>query len=120
MLQEVKRRLDAYDPDGARTLWMKNSEIGHYEMARQGSEITTEALPEGEARLQIRTQFPTANFTLSLETAAKRVQANGHDLRPVTSRRDFRSGTYLVEAGRTTFAAFDLPVGVTTLQVAQV
>ncbi|MBM3215342.1 hypothetical protein FJZ36_10560, partial [Candidatus Poribacteria bacterium] len=27
VLRDVKRRLDAYDPDGTRTLWMKNSEI---------------------------------------------------------------------------------------------
>ncbi len=30
VLQEVKRRLDQYDPDGSKTRWMKLSEIGHY------------------------------------------------------------------------------------------
>jgi hypothetical protein len=40
VLKDVKQRLDAYDPDGTKTLWMKNSEIGHYWMARELSDVT--------------------------------------------------------------------------------
>jgi len=109
VLKEVKRRLDTYDPDRTKTLWMKNSEIGHYWMARELSDIT--GTQEG---VQVRTKFPTADFTLALNVAARRVQLNGSDLRPVRSRRDFRSGTFLVEGGQT-FVAFDLAAGETTL-----
>lgn len=47
VLKEVKRRLDAWDPDRTKTLWMKTSEIGHYWMARELSDITVEQ-GEGE------------------------------------------------------------------------
>jgi len=124
ILKEVHRRLTAYDPDGTRTLWMKTSEIGHYWMARELSDIAVEGGEgtEGTAgdgrgrRIRIETKFPTANFTLSLDAAAQRVQVNGRDLRPVSSRRDFRSGTFLVE-GRQTFVAFELACGETVLAV---
>lgn len=109
VLKTVKRRLDAYDPDRTKTLWMKNSEIGHYWMARKLSDI---AAVSGGVR--IRTHFPTRNFTLSLDVSAKRVQIAGQDLRRVQSRRDFRSGTILVEGDRT-FIAFDLGAGETNV-----
>ncbi len=111
VLKTVKRRLDAYDPDHTKTLWMKNSEIGHYWMARQLSDIVAQ-----DQRIQIRTQFPTANFTLALGAAVKRVQVKGIDLKPVRSRRDFRNGTFLVESQQT-FAAFDLGIGETVLSI---
>jgi len=115
VLKEVKRRLDAYDPDHTRTLWMKNSEIGHYWMARTLSDFRVEngATPDQE-RLRIETEFPTRNFTLSLDAGARRVRVDRGDLRPVRSRRDFHAGTFLVE-GRRTFIAFDLPTGATTV-----
>ncbi|MCS6858781.1 MAG: hypothetical protein NZT92_00510 [Abditibacteriales bacterium] len=118
VLKEVKRRLDAYDPDGTKTLWMKNSEIGHYWMARELSDIKLGNWETGKlGEVKIATQFPTSNFTLSLDDcAAKRVQVNGNDLRQVQSQRDFRSGTFLVE-GKTTFVAFDLKVGETGIAV---
>jgi hypothetical protein len=53
---------------------------------------------------------------LSTDTPVQRVQVNGSDLRAISSRRDFRSGTFLSEAGRT-FIAFDLPEGETVLTV---
>lgn len=109
VLKEVKRRLDAYDPDRTKTLWMKTSEIGHYWMARQLSDITSEA-----NHVRIRAKFPTANFTLSLDVPTKRVVVNDRDLRQARSRSDFRGGTFLVEGGRT-FIAFDLGAGETTL-----
>jgi hypothetical protein len=111
VLKTVKRRLDAYDPDHTKTIWMKNSEIGHYWMARQLSEIVAQG-----QYVHVRTQFPTANFTLALDVAAKRVQVKSSDLKRVQSRRDFRAGTFLVE-GTQTFAAFDLGVGETVLSM---
>jgi len=66
-------------------------------------------------RVQIRTQFPAADFTLALDVPALRVQAKGADLRRVQSRRDFCGGTFLVE-GKQTFVAFDLGVGETVIE----
>ncbi len=119
VLRDVKRRLDAYDPDGTKTLWMKNSEIGHYWMARELSDIEVEKKNAvTEEYVRIDTKFPTANFTLSADTAAKRIRVNGSDLRQVQSRGDFRSETFLVE-GKQTFVAFELAVGETTLTVSR-
>ena len=114
VLKEVKRRLDAYDPDGTRTLWMKHSEIGHYWMARQLSDIVVQPAGNGELRAQIDTQFPTADFTVALSGRMRRVRVDGHDLQPVHDRRSLRQGTYLVEGGQT-FAALDLALGTTAL-----
>jgi hypothetical protein len=126
VLKEVKRRLDAYDPDGTKTLWMKNSEIGHYWMARQLSELRVqEDASEKECTIHVTTRFPTDNFTLTIhDWTANRVQVyppyvgrvNGEDLPQVKSRRDFRSGAFLVE-GNETFVAFKLPLGGATLIV---
>jgi len=129
VLKEVKRRLDAYDPDRTKTLWMKNSEIGHYWMARQLSELSVEEDASGQkCTIRVTTKFPTDNFTLAIrDWAAQRVQMNGDpapressgtDLRQVKSRRDFRSGTFLVE-GKETFVAFNLAMGGTTLMVSR-
>jgi hypothetical protein len=117
VLKEVKRRLDAFDPDHTRTLWMKTSEIGHYTMARTLSDIRVEggATPDAE-RLCIETKFPTHNFTLSLDVAAGRVKVGGSEARLARSRRDFHAGTFLVEGGRT-YVAFDLPAGMTTATI---
>jgi len=111
VLKTVKRRLDAYDPDRTKTIWLKNSEIGHYWMARQLSDVTVQG-----QHVHVRTQFPTPNFTLALGVAAQRVQVKGIDLKRVPSRRDFRSGTFWIE-GQQTFAAFDLVAGETVLSV---
>jgi hypothetical protein len=118
VLKEVKQRLDAYDPDRTKTVWMKNSEIGHYWMARQLSELSVQDSADGSSRtIRVTTQFPADNFTLALhDCLAKRLQVNGADLREVKSQRDFRSGTFLA-AGKETFAAFDLAAGDTTLSV---
>jgi len=110
----VKRRLDAYDPDGTRTRWMKTSAIAHYWMARRLSEVTVDEAPGGTPTVRIETQFPCADFTLRLDRTAQRMRIDGIDLRRVQSRTDFRSGTYLVE-GDDSYAAFDLGNGVTTL-----
>lgn len=118
VLKEVKRRLDAYDPDGTKTLWMKNSEIGHYWMARELSELWVEEdASRRECTIHVTTKFPTDNFTLAIrDRAAQRVQMNGTDLRQVKTRRDFRSGVFLVE-GRETFVAFKLAMRGATLTV---
>ena len=119
VLKTVKQRLDAYDPDGTKTQWMKNSEIGHYWMARQLSDITVRAEDAtGRTNIEIDTKFPTANFTISIHSPVKRAQINQVDLRQVQSRRDFCSGTFLVE-GKQTFAAFELPIGNTLLTIYQ-
>ena len=112
VLKEVKKRLDAYDPDQTKTIWMKNSEIGRYWMARELSDLSLQG-----TECRINTKFPTENFTLALhDWAAKRVQVNGTDLREVKSQRDFRSETFRV-ADQQTFLAFNLKAGDTVLSV---
>jgi len=114
VLQEVKRRLDRYDPDGTRTRWMKTSEIGHYWMARQLSDLAVTSLGAGGWQLTVDTHFPTEDFTLSVDRALVRVQVDGADLRPVSARRELRAGTFWVD-GRRTVLAFDLREGMTTI-----
>lgn len=119
VLKEVKRRLDTYDPDGAKTRWMKTSAIGHYAMARELSDISTTATGAGVWQIAIDTQFPTADFTLTLNVPAQRIQVNGVDLRQVYSRQNFQEGTFLVEE-KQTILAFVLPIGHTVVQVTEV
>ena len=119
VLKTVKARLDAYDPDGTKTLWMKTSEIGHYYMARELTDITAPpvgAVSNRTQQINLSTQFPTANFTLAIDTPIRHIQINGWDLREVQSRRDFQSNTFLSE-NKQTFVAFDLAVGDTILQL---
>jgi len=111
VLREVKRRLDAFDPERSKTLWMKNSEIARYAMARELTDLETKTSDEGGVTVA-RTRFPTPNFTLRWEGVARRVRVNGVELRRVDSRRALAMGTYLVE-GKTTVAAFDLQEGET-------
>ena len=113
ILKTVKSRLDNYDPDGTKTLWMKTSEIGHYWMAREFTEIT---VLEKQQQVNIATQFPTANFTLTLDSPIRHIQVNGWDLREVRSRRDFQRDTFLSE-GKQTYVAIDLEIGDTELVV---
>lgn len=116
VLQAVKRRLDAFDPDGSRTLWMKTSEIGHYQMARDLSHIAVEPGGAGETTLRIRTAYPTARFTIAVDTPARRIQVDDADLRPVGTRRAFTEGTFLVEGPRV-YAAFALTEGETRVRM---
>lgn len=114
-LKTVKRRLDALDPDRTRTLWVKTSDIARYEMAKTLGRITLGPASEaGASVLTVTTKFPAANFTLTLNRAAKRLQLGPTDLREVHSVRDFRSATFLTEGPRT-HLAFDLPEGTTEL-----
>jgi hypothetical protein len=116
VLKTVKARLDNYDPDGTKTLWMKNSEIGHYSMARELTEIT---VIEQQQQINLSTQFPTANFTLAIDAPIRHIQVNGWDLREVHSRRDFQKDTFLVEGNQQTFVAFDLEIGETQLALTE-
>jgi len=111
VLKELKRRLDAYDPDGSKTIWMKNSEIGHYWMARELSEITPAA--DG---VTVTTRFPTENFTLRLDGPARGVRVDGKDITEAGSRAAFRSGKYLAE-GDDVYVAFDLAEGETKVEL---
>ena len=124
VLKTVKARLDNYDPDRTKTLWMKTSEIGHYWMARELTNISVSergvSCPPEKAgsgvvqKINLSTQFPTANFTLAIDAPIRHVQVNAWDLREVRSRRNFQSDTFLVE-GSQTFIAFDLEIGETEL-----
>ncbi|MCX5646920.1 MAG: twin-arginine translocation signal domain-containing protein [Phycisphaerae bacterium] len=118
VLKEVKKRLDAYDPDKSKTIWMKNSEIGHYWMARELSDLSVTDGAGGPGRtIRIATKFPTDNFTLAIHgCTARRLQVGGTDLRQVQSQRDLGSGTFLA-TDKDTFVAFDLKAGDTTLSV---
>ncbi|MCC6443610.1 MAG: hypothetical protein IT210_09180 [Armatimonadetes bacterium] len=114
VLKEVKRRLDAYDPDGTKTLWMKNSEIGHYWMAKELSDITPREGENGEGVVEVNTRFPSERFTLAMDAPARFVRVNGAELKPARSRLDFRSGAFMTE-GHRTYIAFDLKDGKTEI-----
>ena len=114
ILKTVKARLDDYDPDGTKTLWMKTSEIGHYWMARELTDVVVGRHRSPVTPVYLSTQFPTANFTLAIDAPIRRIQVNGWDLREVYSRRDFQSDTFLRE-DKQTFVAFDLEIGETEL-----
>lgn len=116
VLQEVKRRLDAYDPDGTRTRWMKFSEIGHYWMARRLSEVSVSDESDAGCTVAVETRFPTADFTLTVDQPAVQVTVNGVPLRPVQSRTQLAEGTFWVDGGRTAFA-FELLEGKSELTV---
>jgi len=116
ILQEVKRRLDAYDPDGSRTRWMKFSEIGHYWMARELSDLVVTAATPNSCTLAIETRFPTADFTLAVEGTATAVTVNGQPLRQVSSRQTFAQQTFWIDEGRT-YLAFALAEGSTTVDL---
>ena len=112
VLKEVKRRLDAYDPDGSKTLWMKTSEIGHYWMARELSQIEADG-----GAITITTRFPTDRFTLRVaDFQARGIRVGGQELRRVANTRDFGEGTFLVD-GKDTVVAFALPTGQTQIQM---
>lgn len=112
VLKTVKSRLDNYDPDGTKTLWMKTSEIAHYWMARKFTDIT---VLEEIRQIHLNTKFPTANFTLRLDEHVQRIQINGWDIRQVYSLRDFQRDTFFLD-DKQTLVAFDLDIGDTILE----
>ncbi len=112
VLKTVKTRLDYLDPDGTKTIWMKTSEIGHYWMARELSKIIVN---RDQSEIIVSTQFPTANFTIVIDTPLNGLKINGGEIRRVNSLRDFQRDTFLVE-GKETKIAFDLEIGETTLE----
>jgi len=114
VLKEVKRRLDAWDPDGSRTRWMTLSAIGRYAMARELSQIDA-----AEGTVTVRTQFPTEAFTLRLGGCqARGIRVGREALRRVASARDLRDGTFLPD-GRDTVLAFSLPIGESEIHILQ-
>ena len=117
VLKTVKRRLDAYDPGGVKTRWMKTSEIGRYWMARQLSDITVTPQGDGGWQITIHTNFPTPTFTLAVATQTNHVQVNGQTLHEVSTVAALTSGTYLAQA-KETVLAFDLAQGTTTIIIA--
>lgn len=116
VLKTVKRRLDAYDPDGSKTRWMKTSEIGRYWMARQLSDISVTPQGDGCWQITIDTNFPSPNFTLALPVHVRQVQSDTHTLTEAQTIQAFRAGTFLVQATET-IIAFDLPQGRTCLNL---
>ncbi|HEX6971498.1 MAG TPA: hypothetical protein VF234_04715 [Limnochordia bacterium] len=101
-LQTVVARLQARDPHNERTQWRRVSEITNYACAREMASLRW----EGET-LYCELPVQVKDFTLRLEGDAPRaVRVDGVALQPVTSRRAFRSGTFLVE-GRVSWIAFD-------------
>lgn len=116
VLKTVKRRLDAYDPDGSKTRWMKTSEIGRYWMARQLSDIMVRPQGQGRWQVVINTNFPSANFTLALDTRLQQVRLNGQALSEVQTQQALTAGTFLVQQQATSIA-FDLPQGETRLDI---
>jgi hypothetical protein len=109
--------LDAYDPGGVKTRWMKTSEIGRYWMARQLSDITVTPQGDGGWQITIHTNFPTPTFTLAVATQTNHVQVNGQALHEVSTVAALTSGTYLAQA-KETVLAFDLAQGTTTIIIA--
>jgi len=116
ILQEVKHRLDAYDPDGTKTRWMKFSEIGHYWMARELSDITVTNTDPTHTTLAIETRFPTNDFTLAVDAQVSAITVNGRSLSRVQSRRQLAQETFWHDQTRTVFA-FALAEGTTTVQL---
>lgn len=101
-LQAVVRRLRERDPHGEYTQWRTCSQITRYACARDMAQIRTG--PDG-----IDLELPVATPDLTLKISAATVGAisvDGKPLRKVRSRRDFASGTFLLE-GEDVLAAFD-------------
>ncbi|MBX3012163.1 MAG: hypothetical protein KF832_11685 [Caldilineaceae bacterium] len=116
VLKTVKRRLDAYDPDGVKTRWMKTIDIGRYWMARQLSDITGTLHGDGTGTITIQTNFPSPDFTLAIPAALQQVRVNGQALQAVSATAAFTSGTFLPQGPESTIA-FDLAEGTTTVEL---
>lgn len=120
VLKEVKRRLDAYDPDAERTIWMTNGEIARYYAAR---EMATVAVQRAEDTVVVTVSSPIAcpDFTFSLRgVRARSVRmpdppTGGVRWMPERgSQRAFRAPGYLPE-GSDTYIGVHLDPGSTRL-----
>jgi hypothetical protein len=116
VLKEVKRRLDAYDPTGERTRWMKTSAIGHYWMARQLSDMAVQPLGAGRWQITVTTRFPTADFTLLVDQPCAQVTVAGQPMPGVATRQALAEGAFWSD-GKATAIAFALPAGQTQVEV---
>lgn len=100
---------------GDRTLWMKLSEIGRYEAARQLTRIERQG-----SSVRLRAPFACPAFTVKVPVAGAagevKLEHAGRPvaLREVTAARDLRAGTWLGEKDAVT-VCWDLAKGVTTL-----
>ncbi len=116
-LQRVKKRLDAFDPDGTQIIWMKPSDIVRYEMAKELSQGTLEHVNGRQgARLIINSSFPTPSFTIGIDVRLKAVVLEDRAAKQVWSLRSFQDGTFLVSGDRS-YIAFPLKQGATVLKV---
>ena len=101
VLKEVKHRLDAFDPDGTKTLWMKTSEIAHYWMRAHLTDVQP-SLDEArrECTVRLSTKFPADNFTLAVQDwPAQRVR---YDERTCTRSNPGGIFTAVPSSARTT------------------
>ena len=111
-LKLVVGRLRELDPAGERTQWRRCGEITRYACARGMAELSV-----GEDRVQLDLPVCVPELTMRLAGVDRgEVAVNGEPLRRVTRRRDFRSGTFLREAGDT-LLAFDPEGRLVTVEV---
>ncbi len=111
-LKTVVERLSQRDPYGEHILWQKISEITNYACAREMASIT---VTENEVHMKL--PLPVANFTLRItEVNPSTILVNRQPLTPVTSKRDFCSGTFYSD-GKQTFVSFDPTRGVNTMTI---
>ena len=104
-LKLVVGRLRELDPAGEHTQWRTCSEITRYACARAMAEMEV-----GEDRVDLDLPVRVPELTLRLEDVTpSEIAVDGEPLRPVASRRCFRSGTFTRDGG-STLVAFD-PAG---------
>lgn len=112
--QRVVTSIDAEFRD--RTLWMKQSEIARYWAAKGLTTIEREG-----GTITLRAPFACPGFTLQIENAGTQpprvaVAGAAQPLQEVADLRRLVSGAWRV-SGTSADVCFDLPRGVTTLQV---
>ena len=101
-LQTVVERLRQLDPAGERTRWRRPSEITRHACALALAAVRTDGL-----RLHLDLPLRVPEFTVRLDVrGALAVRVDSVPLRRVQTRRDFDSGSFLVEGG-SVLAAFD-------------
>ncbi len=101
-LKAVVRRLKELDLKGVKTQWRKCSEITNYSCAREMAEIK---VVENTIKLDLPIRVPDLTLRLS-DADIKGVSADEKPLKKVSSREDFKSGTFMVD-GDNTLVAFN-------------
>ena len=108
-LKIVVDRLRQRDPHGERTVWRKTSEITNYSCMRALAEVHVSAHQAGaDASLDLPVRAPELTLRLRVPRGAgvRLVVADGIPLARVETRRQLRSGTFLV-AGDETLVVWD-------------